>query len=88
MKLIIDIDKEDFEIIKYNIAIDNPLCPISQKEMVAKIANGTPQKHGKWIIIDNCEQFIAKCSECGETVDSRMISKYPYCHCGVKNARK
>lgn len=41
-------------------------------------------KTGHWIIIDDCEQFIAKCSECGEIVDSRMISKYPYCHCGAK----
>lgn len=45
----------------------------------------TPQpKTGKWIIIDDCELFMAKCSECGEIVDSRMINKYPYCHCGAK----
>lgn len=45
----------------------------------------TPQqKTGRWIIIDDCEQFIAKCSECGRIEDSRMISKYPYCHCGAK----
>ena len=25
-----------------------------------------------------------KCSECGEIVDSRMINKYPYCHCGAE----
>ena len=42
MKLIIDIDEEDFKIMKHNITVDNPLCPISQKEMVAKIANGVP----------------------------------------------
>lgn len=41
-------------------------------------------KIGHWIIIDDCELFMAKCSECGEIVDSRMISKYPYCHCGAK----
>jgi hypothetical protein len=41
-------------------------------------------KTGHWIIIDDCELFMAKCSECGEIVDSRMISKYPYCHCGAK----
>ena len=39
---------------------------------------------GKWIIIDDCERFIAKCSECGRIEDSRMINKYPYCHCGAK----
>ena len=45
----------------------------------------TPQqKYGKWIIVDDCEQFIAKCSECGRIEDSRMISNYPYCHCGAK----
>lgn len=39
---------------------------------------------GHWIIIDDCEKFIAKCSECGEVVDSRMINDYPYCHCGAR----
>lgn len=42
MNLIINIDEKDFEIMKHNIAIDNPLCPISQKEMVTKIVNGIP----------------------------------------------
>lgn len=42
MKLIIDIDKEDFEIMKHNIAVGNPLCPLSQEEMVSKVANGIP----------------------------------------------
>ena len=42
------------------------------------------QKIGKWIIVDDCEHFIAKCSECGRIEDSRMINKYPYCHCGAK----
>jgi len=41
-------------------------------------------KTGHWIIIDDCEHFIAKCSECGRIEDSRMINKYPYCHCGAK----
>ena len=41
-------------------------------------------KTGHWIIIDDCELFMAKCSECGEIVDSRMINKYPYCHCGAR----
>ena len=41
-------------------------------------------KTGHWIIIDDCEKFIAKCSKCGRIEDSRMISKYPYCHCGAK----
>lgn len=48
-------------------------------------------KTGHWILIDDEDEnederklFMAKCSECGEIVDSRMISKYPYCHCGAK----
>ena len=41
-------------------------------------------KHGRWIIIDDTEQFIAKCSICGRTEDSRCINDMPYCHCGVK----
>ena len=41
-------------------------------------------KIGHWIIIDDCEKFIAKCSECGQIEDSRMIGKYAYCHCGAK----
>lgn len=45
----------------------------------------TPQpKMGKWLIVDDCEHFIAKCSECGRVEDSRLINNYPYCHCGVK----
>lgn len=43
-----------------------------------------PSKIGHWIIVDDCERFIAKCSECGRIEDSRMINKYPYCHCGAK----
>ena len=39
---------------------------------------------GHWIIIDDCEKFIAKCSECGQIEDSRMIGKYAYCHCGAR----
>ena len=41
-------------------------------------------KTGHWIIIDDCEKFIAECSECGKRVDSRMIYKYSYCACGAK----
>ena len=39
---------------------------------------------GGWIIIDDCEKFIAKCSKCGRVIDSRLISKFPYCRCGIK----
>lgn len=55
------------------------------KSRVKALSSITPQQRtGRWIIIDDCEQFIAKCSECGRIEDSRMINKYPYCHCGAK----
>lgn len=38
---------------------------------------------GKWIITDDCEHFIAKCSICGRIEDSRMVKNYPFCHCGA-----
>lgn len=43
-----------------------------------------PVKRGKWIITDDVEHFIAVCSECGRTEDSRCIKDMPYCHCGAK----
>lgn len=42
MQIVIDIDEEDFNIMKHNVAIDNPLCPLGEKEMVTAVANGTP----------------------------------------------
>lgn len=40
-------------------------------------------KLGKWIIIDDCEKFIARCSNCGKVVDSRRLTKQ--CErCGIK----
>jgi hypothetical protein len=41
-------------------------------------------KHGRWIIADDVEHFIAVCSECGRTEDSRDIKDMPYCHCGAR----
>lgn len=38
---------------------------------------------GEWIIVDDTEKFIAKCSVCGRIEDSRMIKDYPFCHCGA-----
>jgi hypothetical protein len=43
-----------------------------------------PIERGHWIIIDDTEQFIAKCSVCGRTEDSRCIDDMPYCHCGAR----
>lgn len=38
---------------------------------------------GEWIIIDDTEKFIAKCSVCGRIEDSRMVKYHPYCRCGA-----
>lgn len=43
-----------------------------------------PVCHGRWIIADDEEHFIAVCSECGRTEDSRDIKDMPYCHCGAR----
>ena len=41
-------------------------------------------RRGRWIIADDVEHFIAVCSECGRTEDSRDIKDMPYCHCGAR----
>lgn len=53
--LVIKINEEDFEIMKHNIVVNNPLCPLSQEEMVSKIANGIPlpKRHGNLKDADN-----------------------------------
>lgn len=62
MQIVIDIDEEDFNIMKHNVAIDNPLCPLGEKEMVTAVANGTPipdnATNGDMIekMFPNCEQ--------------------------------
>lgn len=53
-----------------------------EKERPLEETNGEHCK-GKWIIIDDTEKFIAKCSVCGKIEDSRMVSEYPFCHCGA-----
>ena len=47
-------------------------------------ADVQPVRHGRWIIADDVEHFIAICSECGRTEDSRGIKDMPYCHCGAR----
>ena len=46
-------------------------------------AQTVERPRGEWIIIDDTEQFIAKCSVCGRIEDSRMVKDYPFCHCGA-----
>ncbi|WP_303834678.1 hypothetical protein [Ruminococcus flavefaciens] len=47
-------------------------------------ADVQPIRRGRWIIADDVEHFIAICSECGRTEDSRDIKDMPYCHCGAR----
>ena len=58
-------------------SVDTDLCYIP-------VADVQPVKHGRWIITDDVEHFIAVCSECGRTEDSRAINDMPYCHCGAR----
>lgn len=66
IELVIKIDEEDYEIMKHNIAIDNPLCPIDEKEMITKIVNGIPlpKRHGR--LID--EDFILRNAKSIQTI--------------------
>lgn len=52
MQIVIDISEEDYNIMCHNIAVNNPLCPLSQEEMVSKVANGTPLPKGHGRLID------------------------------------
>lgn len=52
MEIVIKIDEEDYKIMRHNIAVNNPLCPLSQEEMVSKVANGTPLPKGHGRLFD------------------------------------
>lgn len=58
IELVIKIDEEDYEIMQHNILVNNPLCPLSQEEMVSKVANGIPipKGHGRLIDADALEK--------------------------------
>jgi len=58
IKLIIEISREAYEIMKYNNSVNNPVCPLSQETMVRKVAEGIPEpktpifkyvKKGSWV---------------------------------------
>ena len=43
----------------------------------------------RWNIIDDCEYFIAKCSNCGHIEDSRSLPhKCPKCSAEMQNGNK
>ena len=58
IEVVIRIDEEDYKIMRHNIAVNNPLCPLSQEDLVAKVANGTPlpKGHGKLIDISKIDE--------------------------------
>lgn len=70
---------------KLLIALPSPEMRVT-KQLIeeAPTIDAEPVKHGHWIIIDDVEKFLAKCSECGRVEDTRLIENYPYCHCGAK----
>ena len=72
MKLIIDIPEEDYEIMKHNIASNNPLCPLSQEEMVSKVANGIPLSKGHGDLKD-FQKMYADMTEKEELARQRVI---------------
>lgn len=55
IEVVIRISEEDFKIMKHNIAVNNPLCPLSEDKMVSKVANGIPlpEGHGDLKDMDN-----------------------------------
>lgn len=57
---------------------------IYELENSIESADVQPVRRGRWIITDDVEHFIAVCSECGRTEDSRDIKDMPYCHCGAR----
>ena len=55
IEVVIRISEEDFKIMKHNIAVNKPLCSLSEPEMVSKVANGIPlpEGHGDLKDMDN-----------------------------------
>lgn len=57
---------------------------ITERLLEIPSADVQPVIHGRWIITDDVEHFVAICSVCGRTEDSRCIDDMPYCHCGTR----
>lgn len=57
MQIVIDIPEEDFEIIRHNVEKNNPLSPMSEKDVMTMIANGTPLPKGHGRLIDLNELY-------------------------------
>lgn len=76
MKLIINLPEAIYKDIRDNYE--------GSEVILIAVKYGEPQTHGEWIIVDDCEHFIAKCSVCGRIEDSRIVENYPFCRCGAK----
>lgn len=63
--------------------LQTALKAISYNDVIPN-ADVQPIRRGRWIIVDDVEHFIAVCSVCGRTEDSRCIDDMPYCHCGAR----
>lgn len=46
IEVVIRISEEDFKIMKHNIKVNNPLCPLSEDKMVSIVASGIPLPEG------------------------------------------
>jgi hypothetical protein len=73
MELIIKINEEDYKIMKHNIVVNNPLCPLSQEEIVSKIASGIPLPKGHGRLIDVSDIEWAKYQEERNYIDYEVI---------------
>ena len=60
MHIVIDISEEDYKIMKHNIAVNNPLCPLDQAEMVSRVANGIPLPEGHGRLVDADKLLISE----------------------------
>lgn len=65
---------------KFNESKDYKITDVRDREKLLDELRPT----GSWIIVDDCEHFIAKCSICGRIEDSRMVKNYPFCRCGAR----
>lgn len=79
-----DVRKLDFEIIGYNIALNDV------KDAILGLPSAEPErKKGKWIELANTNHTYI-CSVCGRILvniidDKKTVTKnYPFCHCGAK----
>lgn len=91
MKIVIDIDEKDFKFIKSvkSIMKNSDTFQRIYADLFNAVKSGEVAEiqQGEWIIVDDCEQFIAKCSVCGRIEDSRMVKYHPFCRCGAKMVR-